>query len=67
MWTPLEKEQCFIDIATGKLNINKEDIRVVNFEDDGYVDMLNNAEISAIRYLVENEDIKIYLKVIDTE
>ena len=67
MWMPLEKEQCFIDIASGKLNIDKEKIRVVNFDDEGYVDSLNNVEISAIRYLVTNEDVKFYKEVVDTE
>ena len=67
MWVGLDKEQCFIDIACGKLDIDKENIRVVNFEDEGYVDVLNNVEISAIRYLVTNEDVKIYKEVIDTE
>ena len=67
MWMPLEKEQCFADIASGKLNIDKDNIKVVNLEDDGYVDLLRNVEISAIRYLVESEDVKIYKEVIDTE
>ena len=67
MWVGLDKEQCFIDIATGKLNIDKEDIKVVNLEDEGYVDLLRNVEISAIRYLVTNENVKIYKEVIDTD
>ena len=67
MWMPIEKEQCFADIESGKLNIDKDNIKVVSLEDDGYVDLLRNVEISAIRYLVESEDIKIYKEVVDTE
>ena len=67
MWVELDKEQCFIDIVCGELDIDKESIRVVSFEDEGYVDSLNNTEISAIRYLVEEENVKIFKKVIDAE
>ena len=67
MWVELDKEQCFIDIVCGELDIDKENIRVVSFEDEGYVDSLNNTEISSIRYLVEEEDVKIFKKVVDAE
>lgn len=67
MWMPLEKEQCFADIASGKLDIDKENIKIVNLEDEGYVELLSNVEVSAIRYLVTNEDVKIYKEVVDAE
>jgi hypothetical protein len=67
MWVELDKEQFFIDIVCGELDIDKESVRVVSFEDEGYVDSLDNVEVSAIRYLVESEDIKIFKKVIDAE
>lgn len=67
MWVELDKEQCFIDIVCGELDIDKEIVRVVSFEDEGYVDSLNNTEISSIRYLIEEENVKIYKEVIDAE
>ena len=67
MWVELDKEQCFIDIACGELDLDKEEVRVVNLEDEGYVEIICNIEISAIRYLIEEESIKIFKKVVDAE
>lgn len=67
MWVELDKEQCFADIASGKLDLDKEEVRVVSFEDEGYVETICNTEISSIRYLIEEESIKIFKKVIDAE
>ena len=67
MWVELDKEQCFIDIASGKLDLDKEKVRIVSFNDDGYLDIIDNIEISSIRYLIKEEDFKFFKKVVDTE
>lgn len=67
MWVELDKEQCFIDITCGELDLDKEEVRVVSFEDEGYVEIIDNTEISSIRYLIEEESIKFFKKVVDAE
>lgn len=44
MWIELDKRQCFIDIATGEIDLDKDDIRIVGFQDEGWVESLNNTE-----------------------
>ena len=67
MWIELDKRQCFIDIIDGVLDLWEDDIRVVGFEEEGYVDSLNDVELSAMAYMLEHDDVKLFKKVVDTE
>lgn len=66
MWVELDKEQCFVDIASGKLDINEDTVMVVGLIDDGWVEPFNEVEMTALRFIIEEEDIKLFKKVVDT-
>ena len=65
MWIELDKRQCFIDIIDGVLKLDEDDIRVVGFEEEGYIDSLNDVELSAMSYMLEHDDVKLFKKVVD--
>jgi succinate dehydrogenase flavin-adding protein (antitoxin of CptAB toxin-antitoxin module) len=67
MWIELDKRQCFIDIIDGKIDLWEDDVRIVNFEDEGYIESLCDADISTIKYLLETKDVKLFQKVVDKE
>ena len=65
MWVELDKTQCINDIVSGKLDINEDTIMVVGLIDDGWVEYLNEVEMTALRFIIEEEDIKLFKKVVD--
>lgn len=62
MWVELDKRQCFIGIATGEIDLDEDDIRIVGFQDEGWVESLNNTEIDTTKFLIECDDIKLFIK-----
>lgn len=67
MWIELDKRQCFIDIIDGKIDLDKDDVRIVGLLDEGWNEPLNDVPIGIMRFLLEKDDIKIFKKVIDKE
>lgn len=67
MWIELDKTQCIYDIVNGKLDINEDTIMVVGLIDDGWVECFNEVEMTALRFIIEEEDIKLFKKVVDKE
>ena len=67
MWVELDKTRCFDYIANGVIDLNTEQVLVVGFQDEGWVEPLGIVDIEAIRFLVESEDIKIFHKVVDKQ
>ena len=65
MWIELDKTQCVNDIVSGKLDINEDTIMVVGLIDDGWVEYFNEVEMTALRCIIEEEDIKLFKKVVD--
>ena len=65
MWIELDKTKCVNDIVSGKLDINEDTIMVVGLIDDGWVEYLNEVEMTALRFIIEEEDIKLFKKVVD--
>lgn len=65
MWIELDKRQCFIDIIDGKIDLFEDDVRIVNFVDDGYTEPLENTDVSTIKYLLEEDNVKLFQKVVD--
>ena len=67
MWIELDKRQCFIDIIDGVLDLWEEEVRVVGLLDEGWIEPLNDVSIETMRFLLEEEDVKLFKKVVDTE
>ena len=65
MWIELDKSQYINDIVSGKLDINEDTVMVVGLIDDGWVEYLNEVEMTALRFIIEEEDIKLFKKVVD--
>ena len=65
VWIELDKTQCVNDIVSGKLDINEDNIMVVGLIDDGWVEYFNEVEMTALRFIIEEEDIKLFKKVVD--
>ena len=67
MWIELDKRQCFIDIIDGVLDLRVEEVRVVGLLDEGWNEPLNDVSIGTMRFLLEEDDIKLFKKVVDKE
>ena len=67
MWIELDKRQCFIDIIDGVLDLWEEEVRVVGLLDEGWIEPLNDVPIETMRFLLEEDDVKLFKKVVDTE
>ena len=67
MWKELDKRQCFIDIIDGVLDLWEEEVRVVGLLDEGWIEPLNDVSIETMRFLLEEDDIKLFKKVVDKE
>lgn len=67
MWIELDKRQCFIDIIDGVLDLWEEEVRVVGLLDEGWIEPLNDVSIETMRFLLEEDEIKLFKKVVDTE
>ena len=67
MWIELDKRQCFIDIIDGVLDLWEEEVRVVGLLDEGWIEPLNDVSIETMRFLLEEDDVKLFKKVVDTE
>ena len=65
MWIELDKRQCFIDIIDGVLDLWEEEVRVVGFSDEGWIEPLNDVSIETIPFLLEEDDVKLFKKVVD--
>ena len=65
MWIELDKTQCVNDIVSGKLDINEDTVMVVGLIDDGWVEYFNEVEMTELRFIIEEEDIKLFKKVVD--
>ena len=66
-WVEIDKRQCFIDIIDGVLDLWEEEVRVVGLLDEGWIEPLNDASIETMRFLLEEDEIKLFKKVVDTE
>ena len=64
-WVEIDKRQCFIDIIDGVLKL--DDVRIVGFSDEGWIEPLGNTEIETIPFLLEEDDVKFFKKVIDID
>ena len=67
MWIELDKRQCFIDIIDGVLDLWEEEVRVVGLLDEGWIEPLNDVSIETMRFLLEEDEIKFFKKVVDKE
>ena len=67
MWIELDKRQCFIDIIDGVLDLWEEEVRVVGLLDEGWIEPLNDVSIETMRFLLKEDDIKLFKKVVDKE
>ena len=66
-WVEIDKRQCFIDIIDGVLDLWEEEVRVVGLLDEGWIEPLNDVSIETMRFLLEEDEIKLFKKVVDTE
>ena len=64
-WVEIDKRQCIIDIIDGVLKL--DDVRIVGFSDEGWIEPLGNTEIETIPFLLEEDDVKLFKKVIDID
>jgi len=67
MWIELDKRQCFNDIIDGNIDLWEDDVRVVGLLDEGWNEPLNNVSIETIPFLLKEDDIKLFKKVVDKE
>lgn len=67
MWIELDKRQCFNDILDGKIDLDKDDVRIVGFQDEGWVEPLNIVELETVSFLLECDDVKLFKNVVDKE
>lgn len=65
MWKEVEKLPCLLDIINGKINLDFDEVVVVGFMDNGFVEPLNNTEIGTMKFLIECDEIKFFQKVVD--
>ena len=66
-WVEIDKRQCFIDIIDGVLDLWEEEVRVVGLLDEGWIEPLNDVSIETMRFLLEEDEIKLFKKVVDID
>lgn len=65
MWIELDKRQCLVDIIDGVLDLWEDEVKVVGFQDEGWIEPLNDVPIETIPFLLEEDDVKLFKKVVD--
>ena len=66
-WVEIDKRQCIIDIIDGKIDLFEDDVMIVGFQDEGWIEPLGNTEIETIPFLLEEDDVKLFKKVVDID
>lgn len=70
MWKQIDKKELFNKIIDGKIDPSSQKIRVVNIDNDWgdpYVDYFENITMDTIPFLLEEESIIFFIKVVDNK